>query len=118
MKDRTHDISLIDYHVKDVETFGKVLNKAAAAAFPRSGPCRYCDVYVLLLSWEDDDLGVVGRLMISKQCSVISTATESEDGKYPVLHLTTRCHTALCRRCEISNPVTSCSSRTMEVMAS
>ncbi|KAI4271297.1 MAG: hypothetical protein LQ337_006122 [Flavoplaca oasis] len=43
MKDRTHDISLIDYHVKDVETFGKVLNNAAAAAFP---------------SWEDDDLGV------------------------------------------------------------
>ncbi|KAL8668875.1 MAG: hypothetical protein Q9168_006507 [Polycauliona sp. 1 TL-2023] len=59
MKDRTHDISLIDYHVKDVETLGKVLNKAAAAAFPRSGTSRYCDVYVLLLSWEDDDLDVV-----------------------------------------------------------
>ncbi|KAL9629023.1 MAG: hypothetical protein Q9204_005515 [Flavoplaca sp. TL-2023a] len=58
MKDRTHDISLIDYHIKDVETFGKVLNNAAAAAFPRSKTCRYCDVCVLLLSWEDDDLGV------------------------------------------------------------
>ncbi|KAL8984455.1 MAG: hypothetical protein Q9205_001594, partial [Flavoplaca limonia] len=58
MKDRTHDISLIDYHVKDVETFGKVLNNAAAAAFPRSNTCRYCDVCVLLLSWENDDLGV------------------------------------------------------------
>ncbi|KAL8750617.1 MAG: hypothetical protein Q9199_006946 [Rusavskia elegans] len=34
MKDRTHDISLIDYHVKDVETFGK----------------------------EDDDLGVVKEI--------------------------------------------------------
>ena len=58
MKDRTHDISLIDYHVKDVETWGKVLNDAAAAAFPRSGSSRYCDVFVLLLSWEEDDLGV------------------------------------------------------------
>lgn len=62
MKDRTHDISLIDYHVKDVETLGKVLNNAAAAAFPRSGSSRYCDVYVLLLSWDDDDLGVVGEI--------------------------------------------------------
>ncbi|KAI4257587.1 MAG: hypothetical protein L6R42_005559 [Xanthoria sp. 1 TBL-2021] len=62
MKDRTHDISLIDYHVKDVETLGKVLNTAAAAAFPRSGSSRYCDVYVLLLSWEDDDLGVVREI--------------------------------------------------------
>lgn len=58
MKDRTHDISLIDYHIRDVETFGKVLNNAAAAAFPRSSSSRYCDVCVLLLSWEDDDLGV------------------------------------------------------------
>lgn len=58
MKDRTHDISLIDYHVEDVETLGKVLNDAAAAAFPRSGSSRYSDVYVLFLSWEDDDLGV------------------------------------------------------------
>ena len=62
MKDRTHDISLIDYHVKDIETFGKVLNNAAAAAFPRSRFSRYCDVYVLLLSWEDDDLGVEGEI--------------------------------------------------------
>ncbi|KAL8853740.1 MAG: hypothetical protein Q9221_001383 [Calogaya cf. arnoldii] len=62
MKDRTHDISLIDYHVKDVESLGKVLNNAAAAAFPRSGSSRYRDVYVLLLSWEGDDLGVVGEI--------------------------------------------------------
>ncbi|KAL8790691.1 MAG: hypothetical protein Q9213_000539 [Squamulea squamosa] len=62
MKDRTHDISLIDYHVKDVETLGKVLNNAAAAAFPRTTSSHYCDVYVLLLSWEDDDLGVVSEI--------------------------------------------------------
>ncbi|KAL8661088.1 MAG: hypothetical protein Q9202_005902 [Teloschistes flavicans] len=55
---RTHDISLIDYHVTDVETLGKVLNNAVAAACPKSGGTRYQDVYVLLLSWEDDDLGV------------------------------------------------------------
>ncbi|KAL8726167.1 MAG: hypothetical protein Q9166_006884 [cf. Caloplaca sp. 2 TL-2023] len=62
MKDRTHDISLIDFHVKDVEALGKVLHDAAAAAFPRSGSCLYCDVYVLLLSWEDDDLGVAAEI--------------------------------------------------------
>ncbi|KAI4197743.1 MAG: hypothetical protein LQ350_005718 [Teloschistes chrysophthalmus] len=55
---RTHDISLIDYHVTDVETLGKVLNNAIAAACPRSGEPRYKEVYVLLLSWEEDDLGV------------------------------------------------------------
>lgn len=62
MKDRTHDISLIDYHVKDIETLGKILNHAAAAAFPKSGSSHYCDVYVLLLSWEDDNLGVATEI--------------------------------------------------------
>lgn len=55
---RTHDISLIDHHITDIETFGKVLNSAVAAAFPNAGIIRYREVYVLLLSWEDDDLGV------------------------------------------------------------
>ncbi|KAL8936126.1 MAG: hypothetical protein Q9216_005093 [Gyalolechia sp. 2 TL-2023] len=57
-KGRTHDISLIDHHVKDVETLCQVLNQALSAAFPKSSRSRYTDVYVLLISWEDDDLGV------------------------------------------------------------
>ncbi|KAL8992322.1 MAG: hypothetical protein Q9169_007189 [Polycauliona sp. 2 TL-2023] len=61
---RTHDTSLIDCHVKDVETLGTILNNAAAAAFPRRGlgTTRYSAVYVLLLYWEDDDLGVVDEI--------------------------------------------------------
>ena len=55
--DRTHDVSLVDYHVKDIETFAATLDRVAAAAFPRDGRMRYRDVYVLLLSWQADDLG-------------------------------------------------------------
>ena len=55
--DRTHDISSENYHVKDIETFGETLEKVAAAAFPGNGYSRYKEVYVLLLSWEADDLG-------------------------------------------------------------
>ena len=56
--DRTHDVSLVDYHVKDIETFGATLDRVAAAAFPRDGRTRYREVHVLLLSWEADDLGI------------------------------------------------------------
>ena len=62
---RTHDIALIDHHVKNLETFGQVLTDAAVAAFPRDGRSRYKEVHVLLLSWEDDNLGQVPRLSIS-----------------------------------------------------
>ncbi|KAL8706246.1 MAG: hypothetical protein Q9201_000683 [Fulgogasparrea decipioides] len=55
---RTHDISLIDYHVTDIETLAKVLNSAVTAACPKTRGNRYREVYVLLLSWADDDLGV------------------------------------------------------------
>jgi len=58
----THDISLIDHHVKDLEAFGRTLNEAAAAAFPRDGRSRYKEVHVLLLSWEGDDLGRIRGL--------------------------------------------------------
>ena len=61
--DRTHDVSLVDYHVKDLETFGKTLEKVAAAAFPRDGRIRYRDVHVLLLSWQADDLGVIKEIL-------------------------------------------------------
>ncbi|KAL8724019.1 MAG: hypothetical protein Q9181_007025 [Wetmoreana brouardii] len=59
---RTHDISLIDYHVTDIETLGRVLNSAVTAACPKTGGNRYREVYVLLLSWADDDLGVETEL--------------------------------------------------------
>lgn len=60
--DTTHDISNVSYHVKDVEALGKVLTSAAEAAFPNRGVSRYKEVHALLLSWEDDNLGVVDEV--------------------------------------------------------
>ncbi|KAL8776403.1 MAG: hypothetical protein Q9203_003400 [Teloschistes exilis] len=59
---RTHDTSRIPYHIKDLVTFGENLTKAAAAAFPNQGKTRYHNVYVLLLCWEEDNLGVAVEL--------------------------------------------------------
>ena len=60
--DRTHDISNTSYHVKDIKAFGEVLTSAAEAAFPNRGVSRYKEVHTLLLSWEDDNLGVVDEI--------------------------------------------------------
>ena len=71
--DRSHDISLINYHVKDLQSFGERVAEAASAAFPNSfgkedaiygrAKCRYEEVHVLLLSWEADDLGVAKEIV-------------------------------------------------------
>lgn len=61
-KDRTHDISNTPYHVKDIEALGHILNSAASAAFPNQGSSRYKEVHALLLSWKDDNLGVVNEI--------------------------------------------------------
>lgn len=63
VRPRTHDISCTEYHIRDVKTFGDILTEAAAAAFPNKGKTRYAAVHVLLLSWEDDDLGVIDELL-------------------------------------------------------
>lgn len=60
--DGTHDISKIPYHVKDIEAFGHILTSAATAAFPNQGLSRYKEVHALLLSWEDDNLGVINEI--------------------------------------------------------
>ncbi|KAL8790092.1 MAG: hypothetical protein Q9213_000794 [Squamulea squamosa] len=59
---RTHDISNISYHLKDLDAFGDIVTKAAAAAFPNQGKSRYRHVHSLLLSWEEDELGVVSEV--------------------------------------------------------
>lgn len=59
---RTHDIQNTPYHVKDVKALGDILNDAATAAFPNQGSSRYKEVHALLLSWEDDNLGVINEV--------------------------------------------------------
>ncbi|KAL8904805.1 MAG: hypothetical protein Q9207_003028 [Kuettlingeria erythrocarpa] len=63
LRARTHDISRISYHIQDVETFGHLGNKAAGGgAFRNKRRFRYRNVYVLLLSWEADELGVISEV--------------------------------------------------------
>lgn len=60
--DTTHDISLIDYHIKDLKTFCEILKKAISGAFPNKGKPRYREAHVLLLSWEGDNLGTISEV--------------------------------------------------------
>ena len=61
-KNRTHDISCVDFHLKNLDKFGQCLEEAANAAFPK-GSSRYKEIHVLLLSWEDDNLGVLTEVL-------------------------------------------------------
>ena len=77
--DRTHDTSLLPFHVKDLATFGQTLTEAANAAFPTARTsARYKAVHVLLLSWENDDLGVIKEILEldSTLTSIYGYATE------------------------------------------
>ena len=78
---RTHDISQIGYHMKDLRAFGEDLTNAAAGALPK-GKSRYNEVHVLLLSWEDDQLGVIKE--INELHSVLHQVNSSSDGRYRV----------------------------------
>ena len=60
---RTHDASYIDFHVKDLEKFGRCLTEAANVAFPKTSYSRYKQVHVLLLSWQDDNLGAIREIL-------------------------------------------------------
>jgi hypothetical protein len=55
---RTHDISLTEHHVPDIRHVAADLNAAVQAVWAKRHEIRYSKAYVLLLSWEDDDLGV------------------------------------------------------------
>ena len=102
--DRTHDISLINYHVKDLQSFGERVTEAAAAAFPNSfehedglygrAKCRYKWIHVLLLSWEADDLGVAKEIAELQDTFDNIYHYEVENWKIP----SNRSHNSLNRR--------------------
>lgn len=55
----THDVSRSHYHIKELSDFLKDVNDAVKSAFPnKKKKPRYTSVYVLLVSWEEDNLGV------------------------------------------------------------
>lgn len=43
---------------KELKSLGKSLNKAASIIFPLKSASKYTSTHVLLLHWQDDDLGV------------------------------------------------------------
>ena len=92
---RTHDITMAPYHIEDLASFGEWLNNAAAAVFPR-GPSssRYHDVHALLLSWEEDDLGVIDE--ISQLNVVLENNYHYETAQWKIPN--TRSHNSLASR--------------------
>ena len=62
IQERTHDISLVGSHVKDLDAWARILNQSISASHPRAAGSRYTDVIVLLLRWEDDDLDVATEI--------------------------------------------------------
>ena len=58
MAPKTHDISLIGEHIPDIAYLAADLQVAVNAAWSRRHDIRYSKVQILLLRWEDDDLGV------------------------------------------------------------
>ena len=55
---RTHDISFTEDHVADINLVAAQINAAVQAGWAKRHEIRYSKAYVLLLSWEEDDLGV------------------------------------------------------------
>ena len=58
IKLNTHDTSFVEEHIPNIEQFAEDLQIAINAAWPTRHSSRYGEVYVMLLSWEDDNLGV------------------------------------------------------------
>ncbi|KAG4439224.1 hypothetical protein IFR05_005315 [Cadophora sp. M221] len=59
---KTHDISLVGEHIPDIAHLAADLQVAINAGWSRRHDIRYSKVQVLLLKWQDDDLGVETEL--------------------------------------------------------
>ncbi|KAI4286207.1 MAG: hypothetical protein L6R38_000103 [Xanthoria sp. 2 TBL-2021] len=93
-QERTHDISLVGSHVKDLAEWARILTQTISAAHPRAGGSRYTDVKVLLLSWEDDDLGVATEISELDDVFRYVYGYTTDQWKIP----STQSHIALVRR--------------------
>ena len=94
---RTHDISSVNFHVRDLATFGETLTCATAAAFPTSVPSkrsRYIRVQVLLISWEEDLLGVSKEIAGLRDVFQRTYYYDTEEWQIPSI----RSHNSLVRR--------------------
>ncbi len=58
IKLNTHDSSFVNEHIPSIDRFARDLQAAIDAAWPTRIQSHYKEAHVLLLSWEDDNLGV------------------------------------------------------------
>ena len=91
---RTHDISLSGCHISDLDNWTRILNQTISAAHPRTAGSRYTNVDVLLLSWEDDDLGVATEIQELDDVFHQVYGYKTEQWKIPSI----QSHIALVRR--------------------
>lgn len=94
IQERTHDISLVGSHIKDLDAWASILNQSISASHPRAAGSRYTDVIVLLLRWEDDDLDVVNEISELDDTFRSVYGYRTEQWKIP----STQSHIALVRR--------------------
>jgi len=59
---KTHDVSLAEEHITSIKHLAADLEEAVKAVWPRRQGIRYTQVHVLLIRWEDDDLGVLSEI--------------------------------------------------------
>ncbi|KAI5868087.1 hypothetical protein GGS23DRAFT_602013 [Durotheca rogersii] len=80
----THDISRVNFHMKNISDFARTLEDSAARAFPNKGGLqRYKKVHVLLLHWTCDDLFVLRELNDLEGCLQVDYNFETETFPIP-----------------------------------
>ena len=84
---RVSDVSYTNFHIKDLATFGDCLTEAVNAAFPTTtGPSQYKSVHALLLSWEEDNLGVIKEVSELQHVFAQTYHFDTEEWKIPSAH--------------------------------
>lgn len=82
----THDTALMalaDEHIPSIEKFGEDLQVAITAAWPTRHGNRYEEAHVLLLSWEDDNLGVEREIRRLKHVFSVLYRFDVQEFKIP-----------------------------------
>jgi len=62
LRPNTHDTSFVEDHVPNIAKFAQDLQTALNGVWPTRNQGRYASVHVLLISWEDDSLGVFSEM--------------------------------------------------------
>jgi hypothetical protein len=92
---RADEIDQWQCHI-DLQQFGQELQAAANKAFPNIATSRYTNVYVLLLSWEDEDPNLPVSLEILNLFKVFKNVYRFET---EIWHIPDQdCHAEVCQK--------------------